>query len=141
MLLWAYPVLSVHHFLCLSAAHTNRNMPSHQPDSAQQQGLNGGSFRRPRVNVADGRAFVYNAESAATLLSEHRMWATPVGVRLVALWRQEISCTPCRKAAVPTLLVARCYRDENFRYQSSELVCKCSTHAVKLPSYYSATKK
>ncbi|CAN0185961.1 unnamed protein product, partial [Hapterophycus canaliculatus] len=37
--------------------------------------------RRPRVHVVDGRAFVYDAASAAALLSEHRIWAAPVGVR------------------------------------------------------------
>lgn len=61
-------------------------MPSHLADFAQQQQQQQeptGSFRRPRVKVVDGRAFVYDAASAATLLSEHRIWATPVGVRHV----------------------------------------------------------
>ncbi|CAM9301598.1 unnamed protein product [Scytosiphon promiscuus] len=37
--------------------------------------------RRPRVHVVDGRAFVYDAASAAALLSDCRIWATPIGVR------------------------------------------------------------
>ena len=67
-------------------------MPSHLADFApqqQQQGPTGSSFRRPRVKVVDGRAFVYDVASAAALLSEHRIWATPVGVRHV-VFRYEV---------------------------------------------------
>eukprot|EP00752_Nemacystus_decipiens_P007237 g6478.t1 len=56
-------------------------MLSHLADFAQQQEPAGGRFRRPRVKMVEGRAFVYDAVSAAALLSEHRIWATPVGVR------------------------------------------------------------
>ncbi len=58
--------------------HNTVTAAVHLHDDQQELGV------RAQVHVAGGRAFVYDAASAATLLSDHRIWATPVGVRHVA---------------------------------------------------------
>ncbi|CAM9629228.1 unnamed protein product [Ascophyllum nodosum] len=61
---------------------------------------------RPRVYVIGGRAFMYDAASAASLLSEHRIWATPVGVRRAGSKSSEHNF-PCVLTQEQTTLILR----------------------------------
>lgn len=109
-------------------------MSSHRADAAQEEGSK--SFRRPRVNVVDGRVFVYDAASAATLLSEYRIWATPVGVRHVIFLSCSLLMYPARTALLPPLLVTRFAQSNLQLFDTGHVKLStdtCSMNAVHLP--------
>ncbi|CAM9486652.1 unnamed protein product, partial [Ectocarpus sp. 12 AP-2014] len=87
-----------------------------------------GSGRRPRVHVVDGRVLVYDPASAATLLSEHRIWATPVGVRRARNKSPEHSFPCVLSPEQATLVLRRRLADVFYPRHSSASEAGCHSH-------------